>query len=336
MEVPMSDEQPTPDLIMQLATGGWAASILAAGTTHSVFTLIENGEDTVEVLAKGAELSERGTQALLDGLTGLGLLEVVDGTYRNSPVAAAFLVEGRPAYFGSLATVFMGQMPLWSGLPEVVRTGAPAATDILDVAENPFWEVLVPAIAPLSVPSALVAAEQLHLADAGPISILDVGGGSGIFSSVWLGMNPDARSTQIDWPPVNAIARRLVAEAAVDDRFFCVDGDFHSTDFGTAEHDLGVYSHIAHQEGPESNVAIFTKFRGALKPGATLVVNDFVLEDDRSGPAFPLIFHSQMLLGTESGAAWRNADYRSWLAEAGFTDVSFHATPGAATLVFAR
>jgi ubiquinone/menaquinone biosynthesis C-methylase UbiE len=336
MEVPVSDEQPTPDLIMQLITGGWGASILAAGVTHSVFTRINDGETTVGTLAKRAGLSVRGTQALLDGLTGLGLLEVADGSYRNSLVAAAFLVEGRPAYLGSFAKVVQGDMPRWLGLSDVVRNGVPPATDILDVADNPFWEVLVPAIAPMSVPSALIAAEQLHLADAGSISILDVGGGSGVFSSVWLGMNPAARSTQIDWPPVNAIARRLVAEAGVGDRFSCVDGDFHSTDFGTAEHDLAVLSHIAHQEGPESNVAIFTKFRRALKPGATLVVNDFVLEDDRSGPAFPLIFHSQMLLGTESGAAWRKADYRSWLAEAGFTDVSFHATPSPATLVFAR
>jgi hypothetical protein len=44
-----------------------------------------------------------------------------------------------------------------------------------------------------------------------------------------------------------------------------------------------VYSHIAHQEGPQGNVAIFAKFRGAFKLGGTLVISDFVVDDDRSG-----------------------------------------------------
>jgi SAM-dependent methyltransferase len=204
------------------------------------------------------------------------------------------------------------------------------------VANNPFWEELVPAIAPQAVPAAMIAADMLRLADAGKISILDVGGGSGIYSAIWLGLNPAARSTQLDWGPVNAIARRLVAERGVADRFTCIDGDFHTTDFGTAAYDVAVYSHIAHQEGPEDNVAIFAKFRGALKPGGTLVISDFVVDDDRSGPPFPLIFASEMLLKSKQGGTWRRADYHAWLVEAGFEHVSFQPTPSPATLVFAR
>jgi len=33
------------------------------------------------------------------------------------------------------------------------------------------------------------------------------------------------------------------------DRFTCIDGDFHTTDFGTAAYDVAVYSNIAHQKG---------------------------------------------------------------------------------------
>ena len=40
--------------------------------------------------------------------------------------------------------------------------------------------------APFAAPVAMIAAERLHLADAGEISILDVGGGSGIYSATWL------------------------------------------------------------------------------------------------------------------------------------------------------
>jgi ubiquinone/menaquinone biosynthesis C-methylase UbiE len=327
---------PSPERIMQIATGNWAQSILATSAIHQLFNHLEAGADTPEQVAKAAELSLRGTQALLDGLVGLGLVESQGGIYRNTPEASAFLVEGKPGYLGGFAEVIFGNVPNRRDLPEVARTGVPVTPEPADLPENPFWEKLVPAIAPLSVPSALAAAEHLGLAKAGPISILDVGGGSGIYSSVWLGLNPQARSTQIDWANVNRIATRLVAEHGVADRFHTVDGDFHTTDFGTDRYDVAVYSHIAHQESPADNKAVFTKFRQALKPGGTLVVNDFVVEDDRSGPAFPLIFHTTMLLQTTQGSTWSRSDYRSWLTAAGFTDVQFHPTPSPATLVFAR
>jgi hypothetical protein len=331
----MNGNQPTPERIMQLATGGWAAGILCAAASHSLFTHLEAGADTADKLAAQAGISERGAQTLLDGLMGLGLVELRDGSYRNTPDAATFLVEGRPACLGGFAKVMLAEMGNWVALPDAVRTGAPVTDATTDVADNPLWKELVPAIAPQSVPIAMIAADLLRLADAGEISILDVGGGSGIYSAIWLGLNPAARSTQLDWGPVNAIARRLVAERGAADRFTCIDGDFHTTDFGAA-YDVAVYSHIAHQEGPQENVAIFAKFRSALKLGGTLVVSDFVVDDDRSGPPFPLIFASAMLLNSKQGGTWRRADYRAWLAEAGFEDVSFHPTPSPATLVLAR
>jgi SAM-dependent methyltransferase len=195
---------------------------------------------------------------------------------------------------------------------------------------------VVQAIAAQSVPVATIAAGMLRLAEAGEISILDIGGGSGIYSAIWLALNPAARSTQLDWEPINAIARRLLAERGVAGRFTCVDGDFHTTDFGVATYDFAVYSHIAHQEGPEDNIAIFTKLRDALKPGGTLVINDYIVDDDRSGPPFPLLFASEMLLKSKQGGTWRRADYHAWLTKAGFEDVSFHPTPSPATLVLAR
>ena len=329
------NNEPTLERIMQVTTGGWAAGILAAGVIHAIFTHIEAGTDTVEAVAREAGLSQRGTGTLLDGLVGLGFLTVSEGKYRNAPDASAFLVEGKPSYAGGFSKVQFAEFPEWTAFPEVVRTGRPAVMNTTDVAENPFWEELVPAIVVLSIPVVHAAAELLKLARAGPISILDVGGGSGIYSAIWLGLNREARATQIDWGNVNRIAREFVSRHGVGDRFRTVDGDFHTADFGAAEHDIGVYSHIAHQESPANNIAIFKKFRRALKSGGTLLISDFVVDNDRSGPPFPLLFRSEMLLRTREGSTWRRADYEAWLREAGFASVAFEPTPSPATLVYA-
>ncbi|HEY0452162.1 class I SAM-dependent methyltransferase [Actinophytocola sp.] len=332
----MSGTQPTSDRIMLLATGYWATGILGAAASHSLFTHLDAGADTTDQLAARAEISERGAQTLLDGLVSLGLVEVHAGRYRNSADAATYLVEGKPTCLSDFAQLKMAHMGALADLPEVVRAGRPLTDAVVEVADNPHWERLVTAIAAQSVPVAAIAADTLRLAEAGEISILDVGGGSGIYSATWLRLNPAARATQLDWRPINAIAGRLVAEEGMAERFTCVNGDFHTTDFGTAAYDVAVFSHIAHQEGPEDNIAIFAKLRGALKPGGTLVISDYVVDDDRSGPPFPLIFGSEMLLKSKQGGTWRRADYQSWLAKAGFDDVTFQPTPSPATLVFAR
>jgi 2-polyprenyl-3-methyl-5-hydroxy-6-metoxy-1,4-benzoquinol methylase len=327
---------PTSERIMMLANGYWATGILGAAASHRLFTHLDSGVDTADALAEKAGIAERGAQTLLDGLVSLGLVEVAGGRYANSADAAEYLVEGRPSCLSAFAQLKMGHMGALANLPEVVRAGRPLSDAVVEVADNPHWERLVTAIAAQSVPVAAIVAERLGLADAGEISILDVGGGSGIYSATWLGLNPAARATQLDWRPINAIASRLLAEQGVGDRFTCLNGDFHTSDAGTARYDVAVYSHIAHQEGAEDNIALFAKLRAALKPGGTLIVNDYVVDDDRSGPPFALLFGSEMLLKSKHGGTWRRADYASWLAKAGFDDVTFQTTPSPATVIFAR
>ncbi|WP_406004755.1 methyltransferase [Streptomyces sp. NBC_00637] len=331
----MTNDRPSPVGIMRLINGYWATAVLAAAATHSLFTHLDDGAGSAAEIAGRAAISERGAQTLLDGLVSVGLVELDGGRYRNTPETSAYLVDDTPVSLAPFARLKLTHMSALSDLAEVVRVGGPVKDVVVEVANNPHWEGIVTAIAAQSVPAASIAAEVLGLAGAGEISILDVGGGSGIYSGIWLQANPAARAVQLDWAPINEIARRLLDERGVGDRFTTLDGDFHTTDFGTARYDVAVYSHIAHQEGPESNIEVFTRLRQALKPGGTLVVNDYVVDDDRGGPAFPLIFASEMLLKTRQGSTWRRGDYRDWLLKAGFEDVSFH-TAEPATLVVAR
>jgi predicted O-methyltransferase YrrM len=329
-------KQPTPDRVMQFATGGWACSILGAAARHGIFTALEGNPGNAESVAQATGISLRGAQVLLDGLTGLGLLTLSQGRYQNSPDASAFLVKGKPSYLGAIAEVFLEDFGSWQKLPNAVKTGLPAATHRADMVDNPFWHMLVPAIAALSFPVAQLAAEKLGIAKAGAISWLDVGGGSGVWSAVWLGANKQARGTQLDWPTVNHIARQYVGNFGVADRFQTIDGDFHTTDFGSGQYDFAIFAHIAHQESPADNTAIFQRLRQALKPGGTLIINDFVLSDERTGQPFAMMFASQMLLVTKDGSTWRQSDYREWLRKAGFQSVEIVPTPTPATLVIAR
>ena len=118
---------PTPDKVMQLVTGGWAASVMGAAARHGLCTALEGNPETAEGVAKKTGISLRGAQALLDGLTGLGILTLADGKYQNTPEASAFLVKGKPGYLGALAEVFLEDFATWQKLPEAAKTGQPTA-----------------------------------------------------------------------------------------------------------------------------------------------------------------------------------------------------------------
>ncbi|GAA2139625.1 class I SAM-dependent methyltransferase [Streptomyces synnematoformans] len=333
----MSDGRPTSDRILRLITGYWATGIVGTASKYGLFTHIDDGARTVEGLAARAELSTRGTQALLDGLVSMDLLEIRGGEYHNTEEADTYLVDHRPTSLTSFAQFKMGHMGSLADLPEVVRAGGPLSTSVVEVVDNPHWEALVQALAATSVPAVEIAAEALGIADAGEMSVLDIGGGSGIYSGAWLELNPAARATQLDWAPINAIARRLLADRGVGDRVEYIDGDFHTTEFGEAAYDYVVYSNIARQEGPEDNMALFAKIRKALRPGGTLVVSDYVVDDDRGGgPRYALQFASEMLLKSRHGSTWRRADYHAWLIKSGFEEITFQPTPSPATLIFAK
>lgn len=325
--------QVSPASIMRIATGAWAAGVLGAAVQSRIFTCLENAPATVDELAAETGVSWRGARALLDALLALGLVTLQHGRYGNSVESSTFLVEGKPTYMGGFATCEGLAMEQWMRLGEVVKTGEPVQREA--PMREEFFELLVPAIAPLSMPVAALCCTELGLAEAGSISILDIGGGSGVFSSIWLSANPKATSTQIDFANVNRIARDYVARAGVADRFRTVDGDFHTTDLGRAIHDVVVFSHIAHMESAEQNAQTLRRLHSALKPGGTLVINEFVLADDRSGPDFCLFFNANMLVKTQAGQVYREVDYRTWLRESGFGQVRFVGTPGPSTVIFA-
>jgi ubiquinone/menaquinone biosynthesis C-methylase UbiE len=326
----------SPSRLIQIATGHWASQILACAVEYEVFTHLSRGPATAAELAERACISERGAQALLDGLLGMELVMRDGSAYANGPEADAFLVQGRPVYLG-----FAGMAGLdwefWSDLkPAIKRGGTPQDTTAYEIQDFVFWEKLVAAIAPLAVPVAEAAADRLAVAAAGPIQVLDVGGGSGIYSARWLTRNPEARATQLDWPNINQLALKAAKRLGFADRFQAIDGNLLELDYGDGRYDHGIFSHMAHGLSEEQNQAVLAKLRRALKLGGTLVMADFVLDDQRNGHPMALLFYANMLHSTQAGRTYTESEYRSWLSGAGFQTVEFQAIePTPVTVVYA-
>lgn len=319
-----------PERIIACVTGIWSSGVLAAACTHQLFARLRDGCATAEALAERAQISPRGAQALLDGLVAAGLVVKDEHGYHNSDEAIEYLLPEATIYLGDWARWVIADAGRWTEFPEAARTGAPVPFPYSTAMPRPEG---ILAIGALGGPVAREAAGALGIANAGPIRFLDVGGGAGIYSSVWLSLNPDAHAVQVDRPNMNAIARAFVDSP----RFSTIDGDFHRLDLGEDLYEVAVLSHVAHGEAPDANVALLTKVHRALKQGGTLLIADFILDDERRGPPLALMLHAEMLRNTPTGAPYRASDFQAWLARAGFGAVRM--TPASSmgvSLIYAR
>ena len=77
----------TPDGIMQLGLGFWGAKVLLSAVELSLFTELSAGPAIEAALRQRLALHPRAARDFLDALVALGMLERVDGSYRNSPAA---------------------------------------------------------------------------------------------------------------------------------------------------------------------------------------------------------------------------------------------------------
>jgi ubiquinone/menaquinone biosynthesis C-methylase UbiE len=311
-----------PDRILEMVWGYAPPIILGTAIQCKVFDLLDGAPKTVEELAKVSGNSARGLRAIMNALVGFRFLDKSpDGRYSLTPESAAFLVSSKPGYLGKFAE-FSGlkMIHTWLPLPEIVRTGKPSAAVNQSDAGTAFFQELVEPIFNMSYPATQVAGQALGLASAkSPIKLLDIGTGSGVWGIGLAQQSPQVKVTALDLPNVLDVTRQVATRFNLADRFSYLPGDFHSIDFGTG-YNLVTFGHILHMESVDQNRQLLKKAAAALAPKGTVVISEFLVNQDRSGPPMGLIFAVNMLAHTESGDTFSFEEISGWLKEAGLVN----------------
>jgi len=311
-----------PDRIMAMIWGYAPPLILATAVHNKVFDLLDAGPKTVEELAQASGNSVRGLRAIMNALVGFNFLaKDSGGRYSLTPESAAFLVSSKPGYMGKFVEFSgLNMIKTWLPLPEIVKTGKPSAAINQQDAGESFFQDLVEPIFAMSNPATQAAGQALGLANAkSPVKILDVGTGSGVWGIGLAQQSPQVSVTALDLPGVLDVTRRMAARFNVADRFSYLPGDFHTMDFGTG-YNLVTFGHILHMESVDQNRQLLKKAAAALAPKGTVVISEFLVNQDRSGPVMPLIFAVNMLAHTESGDTFSFEEISGGLQAAGLVN----------------
>lgn len=322
----------SPQEIMELASGFMRSRAFLTACELDLFAALgEDGRTAAEV-AQALGTDPRATDRLLRVLTMLGLTEVAGDRFRNGAAAARLLVPGRPGSMGGLRH-WVHLWDGWSTLTSAVRRGGSVRRDPVGERGSEWLEAFIAAMHWRASQHAPQVVGTLDLR--GVTRLLDVGGGSGAYAVAFARAVPGLSATVFDLPAVLPITARYVAEAGLVDRVALVAGDYDRDSLGS-DFDLVLLSAIVHSGSPQGNQALVAKCAAALAPGGRLVIQDFIVDPDRTTPPFAALFALNMLVGTDGGDTYTEAELRGWMTAGGLDDLTRHDTPFGTSLIVGR
>ncbi|HXZ78752.1 MAG TPA: methyltransferase, partial [Terriglobales bacterium] len=165
--------------------------------------------------------------------------------------------------------------------------------------------------------------------------VLDLGGGSGAYSIAFARACPDVRCEILDLPEVVPLTAQYVSQAGVFTQISLRVGDMLHDDFGFG-FDIIMLNAICHMFSKEQNQDIFRRAHHALAPSGRLVVQDFILNPDKTGPPHAALFSLNMLVSTDVGDSYSESEYTRWMKAAGFPEVCRIKLPGPSDLIVGR
>ena len=306
-----------PGTLLETSGGYWKTCALHAAVQLDVFTVIEDQQLSAEAVAEKLQADPRALAMLLNALTAMNLLEKSGDCYANTPEARAFLSKSSPGYIGYIIKHHHHLVASWSQLDQAVLSGNPVrtrATHSSDDARESFLMGMfnmAMMMAPRIIPKIDLSSRR---------SFLDLGGGPGTYAIQFCLKNKELQAVVFDLPTTRSFAETTIGRFGLSNQIRFQAGSYLE-DPVEGRYDVAWLSHILHGEGPEDCQRIIQKAVSALSPGGMILIHEFILNNEMSGPLFPALFSLNMLLGTSSGQAYSEQQLSDMLSGAGVRNI---------------
>lgn len=320
--------------------GLYAVDLLAAAVCElDFFTWLDAHPSDLAGICGALALAARPADVMLTLFAADGFVCRRDGRYEVTALGREHLVSSSPFFLGPYFASLKGR-PVVRDFVTILRTGRPANWGSYQ--DEKAWSeaMLTPEFA-----TTFTAAMDCRGAFLGPalarkvdtrgrVRLLDIAGGSGVYACTFVAHHPHLRATVLERPPVDRIARTMIAQRGYTDRVDVVAGDMFATAL-PGGFDLHLFSNVLHDwDADKVKILLAASFR-ALEPGGTIVLHDAHLNADKSGP-LPVARYSALLMAVTEGRCYSVAEMEAWLKETGFTDFSHHPTVADRSVVTAR
>ena len=298
-------------------------TVMVADEVGTFAAIAAQAKSTAD-LAGELKVDARALQVHMGMLAAMGFVERREGRWRASEAARTWLHPQADGYAGPLLHRFKEHQPLVGQLLQTLRTGG-RADDYRSASSE--WErgEMPPDLAKMitafmnahSRASSLSVSRQPVFSQVR--SVLDVGGGSGIFSIELARAWPKLACTVLEIDTICVEADGYIRGAGLQERVQTAPLNMFTQDWPQG-HDLHFFSNIFHDWSEETNRLLARKSFASLPSGGRIALHEILLDDDGCGPLPAVAFSMLMLLGTK-GRQYSLPELRGFLESAGFTDV---------------
>jgi ubiquinone/menaquinone biosynthesis C-methylase UbiE len=250
-------------------------------------------------------------------------------------VAQAYLVEGKPSYLGDFVKLAgIHGYAKWTRFEECIRNDAPIEDLDDDFRRNEErMQYFVRAMHNNAKGAARFIASLPVFANSA--SLLDIGGGSGVYCIFLTECFPSLHATLIDFPPVCKVASEYVTQSNARDRIKIVEGDALKDPLSESG-DVVLVSQVLHGMSESQCKTLLTRCYDWTSSGGAVIVHEFLLDDTEVSPLYSTLFALNMLITTKEGNAYTQGAVSGWLEHVGYYDISIHATPGPSKVIVGR
>ncbi len=297
---------------------------LLAAIELGLFSHISGGAGTAGELGAAMGIEAEKADRLLTACKAMDLLREVDGRHVNMSDVERYLVKDSRTYFGDYLTyIAQRDYANWDHIADDLT----AASDGDGRDERSYLNYLQD---PEAARRFTVAGYEASIGLGHKLAKeydfsrfghwLDIAGGSGCYAIAASERNPDLRVTIMDQPNVILIAQEFVAKHGLEARIDTVPGNFLETPF-PGGHDLASYITPLQGYMPDEIIAVLRRTQDALKPGGEMLIIDYMLQDDKTGPLDPAFVNlAGVRRGRYLGRVNTGAEWCDFLGQAGYVN----------------
>jgi acetylserotonin N-methyltransferase len=310
-------------LMWDLWLGRYHLSAVAAADTLDIFQCIEQGAGSTGRLAKQLDLDARGIEALCCLLASLGFIEKQHEGIALSPSSKNYLLKDSLSYWGPA----LGRARESQEYQRIVDTFLKAQAAKLqenDKELSSMWEQgridkkaaeQFTSIMNCSIYSSALSAVQSGAFDKIQ-HLLDVGGGSGCYASLFAKHCPKSKATIYELPEVCEVAEQYLMQFNSSGQVFCYLGNFFKDPFPSNVDGI-LFSNILHDWKPEQGLTLLKKAHEALPTGGKVFIHEMLLNEEKNGPLVPAGFNLLMYINHGS-QQFSQTELYAMLGQAGF------------------
>jgi hypothetical protein len=321
------NQNPTTDpaLLLRFRDRQYAPDMLAVAIGKlNLFTwLDQRGSAGSSEIAQHFTLASRPLDVLLTLCRASGLIRSHGDQHQLTDLGREHLVDSSPWFLGPYYAPIVDS-PVAEGCLQVLHHDRPANWQAKDGGNDWHESMLDEEFARgfTDLMNCRGTAMGQSLADAagpflaGSTHLLDVGGGSAIYSSTMVAKHEHLRATVLEQAPVDGLAREEVRRHGLQDRIDVVTGNMFTDPWPTGA-DCILLSNVLHDwDFPEIRILIGLT-ADALPSGGRVIIHETFLDDDKTGP-LPVAEYSVLLVNITQGKCYTAAEYGAILNEFGF------------------